>query len=201
MSTNLVHVVDDDIELLNAITWLLKSVNIQTRAYQNPNDFLANLHNLEQGCVILDIRMPNVSGLEVLKTMRKRQLTQPVIVLSAYGDVPMAVQAIKSGAIDFICKPFNQQALLEVIQKALSVNNQALTPLPQLEETSRLYMTLTAREQQVLNLIVDGFPNKQIALTLDIAVVTVEMHRSNIMRKMQASNMAHLIKKAIVLKL
>lgn len=201
MKENRVYMVDDAADVLKSVSCLLRSVNIEMQAYQDPLLFLANLDDLQPGCVLLDVRMPNISGLEILKTVRERHPNLPVIIITAYGDVPMAVRAIKSGAIDFICKPFNDQALIESIQRVLSCTEEVSCTVYEIEETAKLYSTLSPREQQVLALVTDGDTNKQIAEELNIAIPTVEMHRSNIMKKMKVANVAQLIKKTLILKL
>jgi FixJ family two-component response regulator len=200
MKTNKIYIVDDDILVARALQWLLKSVNLNTEIFLDPRVFISNYPQLSFGCVLLDVRMPHHSGMELLKTLRKDYKTLlPIIMITAHGDIPMAVEAIKNGAIDFISKPFNDQILLEKIQRAISKTPECSFNSKEFAESAKLYMSLTVRERQILNLIVDGLLNKQISAELKIAISTVEMHRSHIMQKMQAKNLSQLIKKTVTL--
>lgn len=201
MQDSIVYIVDDDVGLVKSMGWMLKTIGLTSKSYSDPNQFIDDMDNLQHGCILLDVRMPKMSGMELLKLIRTRQINLPVIVVTAYGDVSMAVQAIKQGAIDFIPKPFNEQVLLELIQKALLSKQEPMPSTISFEEIAKLYTTLSQRENQVLNLIVEGESNKQIAQELGIAISTVEMHRCKIMQKMQVTNVAQLIKKVLLLKL
>lgn len=200
MSHPKIYIVDDDIEVTRALEWLFESVQISTQIFLSPNDFLSAYTALQPGCILLDVRMPQISGMEILKILPKNPASLPVIMITGHGDIPMAVQAIKLGAVDFITKPFNEQALLEKIQRALLQTSERIDSYIALEEIDKAYRSLSPREMQILNYIVDGTLNKQIAIELNIAISTVEMHRSKVMQKMNANNLAQLIKKVLLLR-
>lgn len=194
-----VYIVEDDLDVANALEWLLKSVKLAVKTFLNPYEFLAHSDKLEDGCVLLDVRMPAMSGMEVLKLLCQRNHRLPVIMITGHGDIPMAVQAMKIGAKEFITKPFNEQFLLEKIQTILASKNEVNRNYQQMTEVAKQFASLTERERQVMHLVVDGYLNKQIAMELDIAISTVELHRRKIMLKMQARNLAQLIKKSLLL--
>ncbi|STX37563.1 response regulator transcription factor [Legionella feeleii] len=196
-----VYIVEDDLEVANALEWLLKSVKLAVKTFLNPYEFLAHSDKLEEGCVLLDVRMPAMSGMEVLKLLCQRSHRPPVIMITGHGDIPMAVQAMKIGAQEFITKPFNEQFLLEKIQTILARKNEVNRNYQQMTEVAKQFASLTERERQVMHLVVDGYLNKQIAVELDIAISTVELHRRKIMLKMQARNLAQLIKKSLLLEI
>ncbi|HHF7345304.1 TPA: response regulator transcription factor [Legionella feeleii] len=196
-----VYIVEDDLEVANALEWLLKSVKLAVKTFLNPYEFLAHSDKLEEGCVLLDVRMPAMSGMEVLKLLCQRSHRPPVIMITGHGDIPMAVQAMKIGAQEFITKPFNEQFLLEKIQTILASKNEVNRNYQQMTEVAKQFASLTERERQVMHLVVDGYLNKQIAVELDIAISTVELHRRKIMLKMQARNLAQLIKKSLLLEI
>lgn len=200
MSHPKIYIVDDDTEVTRALEWLFKSVQISTQIFLSPNEFLSAYPALEQGCILLDVRMPQISGMELLRILPKNPATLPIIIITGHGDIPMAVQAIKLGAVDFITKPFNEQSLLEKIQKALLQTSERIDSYIALEKVDKAYKSLSQREMQILNYIVDGTLNKQIAFELNIAISTVEMHRSKVMQKMNANNLAQLIKKVLLLR-
>ena len=196
-----VYIVEDDLDVANALEWLLKSVKLAVKTFLNPYEFLAHSDKLEDGCVLLDVRMPAMSGMEVLKLLCQRSHHLPVIMITGHGDIPMAVQAMKIGAKEFITKPFNEQFLLEKIQTILANKNEVNRNYQQMTEVAKQFASLTERERQVMHLVVDGYLNKQIAMELDIAISTVELHRRKIMLKMQARNLAQLIKKSLLLEI
>lgn len=196
MNSPSVYIIDDNAAILEGLKNLLQSVNLSVQAYQNPQTFLEQISETTTGCVLLDVRMPYLSGMMVLERIVSKHPQLSVIMLSGYGDIPMAVKAIKMGAVDFVAKPFKEQSLLDLVQTTLQKN----TP-SELENTAniiKLYGFLTAREREILNFIAEGKLNKHIATHLGIAVSTVEMHRSNIMEKMQSENIAQLIKKYLL---
>lgn len=196
-----VYIVEDDLDVAHALEWLLKSVKLAVKIFLNPYEFLEHSDKLEDGCVLLDVRMPAMSGMEVLKLLCQRIHCPPVIMITGHGDIPMAVQAMKIGAKEFITKPFNEQFLLEKIQTILASKSETNRNYQQMTEVAKLFASLTERERQVMNLVVDGYLNKQIAMELDIAISTVELHRRKIMLKMQARNLAQLIKKSLLLEI
>ncbi|QMT62066.1 response regulator transcription factor [Legionella sp. PC997] len=183
-----VSIVDDDLITCEAYLHLFKSVHIEAYAYQNANDFL-NSYNKKTGCLILDVRMPGMSGLELLEHLQAHNIKIPAIVVTGYGDVTMAVRAMKAGAEDFFVKPVNQQTLLEASQRCLIKNYNIPDKIE--EQINRL----SKREKEVMDLIVEGKLNKQMAALLKISISTVEVHRANVMRKMEVKTLAELIKK------
>jgi two-component system response regulator FixJ len=189
-SNQTIFVIDDDDEVCEALRWLLESVQFNVETYKNAFVFLENYNHKNQGCLIMDVRLPGMSGLELLEQLRQEKCPLPIIVITGHGDIPMAVRAMKLGAKDFILKPFNDQCLLETVQKHISqsINNNYL------HTVHERINSLSERERQIIKLIIDGKLNKQISHELSISISTVEAHRANIMNKMQAKNLAQLIK-------
>ncbi|WP_392536596.1 response regulator transcription factor [Legionella sp. 227] len=188
-----VFIVDDDPELCQALRWLFESVNIPVYTFSNAKEFLEHYDMKQRGCLIIDVRMPVMSGLELLEqhlNVSKSQLL--VIMITGYGDIPMVVRAMKAGASDFILKPVNHQHLLEITQKLLKKTYNY--PLQSQSDFFERLERLTKRERQVMDFVIEGKLNKQIAHELDISISTVEVHRANVMRKMEAKTLAELIK-------
>ncbi|MCE0722899.1 response regulator transcription factor [Legionella resiliens] len=185
-----VFVVDDDPEICKSFRWLFESINLQVQTYENAGDFLDSYTN-QPGCLIIDVRMPIMSGLELLEQLNSSPNKLPVIVITGYGDISMAIRAMKAGAEDFILKPVNHQNLLEATQKCLKKNNNTIISQSNVHERID---SLTRREKQVMDLVVNGKLNKQIAYDLNISISTVEVHRANVMRKMETKSLAELIK-------
>ncbi len=185
-----IFIVDDDLNVCNALRWLFESVHFKVETYTSALAFLDHYHCNRQGCLIADVRMPIMSGLELLEHLNLQKNRLPVIIITGYGDIPMAIRAMKLGAIDFVLKPFNDQCLLEIVQKLpmQSVDTDTI------EHVNKRIDRLSERERQVIDLILEGNLNKQIAHELSISISTVEAHRASIMRKMQAKNLAQLIK-------
>lgn len=181
------YIVDDDYDVCKSLRFLFESLNYKVETYTSSQDFLENISNTP-GCLITDVRLPEMSGLELLDQLNAMKINLPVIVITGYGDIPMAVRAMKAGAVDFILKPINEQYILEVVQKTISNlrNKELLSP--------RSKINLTDREQQIINLLLEGKLNKEIAFDLGISISTVEAHRANIMKKMNSKNLAQLIK-------
>jgi len=193
-----VFVVDDDPKICEALQWLLESVNLKVKTFGSAIDFLKQYNSSQQGCLIIDVRMPGMSGLELLDQLKLQKNHIPVIVITGHGDIPMAVRAMKAGAMDFISKPFNDQHLLDQIQKAL--NQKMPSSVPILDERIRKrFASLTPREHEVMLLVVAGKLNKQIAHELGLALSTVELHRSRVMQKMETKTLADLIKAYLLL--
>ncbi|QMT60892.1 response regulator transcription factor [Legionella sp. PC997] len=187
-----VFVVDDDPEICQSFRWLFESVNIPVRTYENAEAFLDSYDSMQKGCLIIDVRMPLMSGLELLEHLNASRNQLSIIMITGYGDIPMAVRAMKAGATDFILKPVNHQHLLEITQKCLKkIHSHSLQPQSDFYERLE---RLTKRERQVMDLVIEGKLNKQIAHTLDISISTVEVHRANVMRKMGTKTLAELIK-------
>ncbi|MDQ2694737.1 MAG: response regulator transcription factor [Pseudomonadota bacterium] len=192
-----VFVIDDDPALRDSLQWLLESVGLKVATFARPRDFLAAYATDRPGCLLLDVRMPGMSGLHVQQTLREAGIALPVIIITAHGDVAMAVAAMKSGATDFIEKPFNDQLLLDCVQNALTQNQLQRQARARHQQVIDRFNSLTTRERQVMALVVEGLPNKTIADTLDVSRKTVEVHRSKVMDKMQAETLSDLIQMAM----
>jgi FixJ family two-component response regulator len=195
----IVHVVDDDEFVRSSLEDLLRSVGYQVRLYGRAEDFLAADISEAPGCVIVDVRMPGPSGLELQAMLADRNERLPVILMSGHGDIRMTVQAMKAGAVDFIEKPFRDQEMLEVVAGAIRAWKPTAAGPDLLPELRRRYGTLTAREREVMALVCKGRMNKQIAGALDIQQTTVKFHRSAVMTKMKASSLAELTRMAALL--
>ncbi len=189
-----VSVVDDDLAVRDSLALLMHSVGLQVETFASAKDFLDAYRPDRRGCLITDIRMPGMSGLELQEQLSAQGYHIPVIVLTGFGDVPTAVRALKAGAVDFLEKPFNPQALLDLVQQAIvrdaEIREQA-THEARLAEHMAL---LTPREQEVMELVVAGKANKVVAIDLSISERTVELHRARIMKKMQARSLAELMR-------
>ena len=188
----LVHVVDDDAGIRDSIDFLVSSVGYQCRTYASAEDFLERFKAGSPGCLVVDVRMSSMSGLELQRLLVERGATLGVVFVTGHGDVPMAVKAMRGGAVDFLEKPFNDQRLLDCINEALRYSTQATAGAVCRAAIDARLARLTTREREVLDLVVAGKPNKVIAATLDISVKTVEVHRSNVMEKMAVMSVAEL---------
>lgn len=192
MQTNkqTIFIIDDEPAVCDSLQWLFESIQFQVETYRTASSFQESYDPKNSGLLITDVRLPDISGLELLEKLRQQKIFLPVIVITGYGDIPMAVRAMKLGAKDFLLKPFNEQVLLEKVQKHInqSVNNESLHLI------NKRINSLSKREQQIIKLIINGKLNKQIAHELSISIYTVEAHRANIMTKVQAKNLAQLIK-------
>jgi two-component system response regulator FixJ len=189
-----VYVVDDDEGMRRALDTLLSTVGYKTAVYSRPSEFLANFKADSPGCLVLDIRMPGMSGLELQQHLNRMGSMMPIIFITGHGDVPMAVQAMKEGAFEFIQKPFRDQELLDHINHSLKQDAENRNSVARRAEVLHRLESLTPRERQVMNLVVDGAANKVIAIDLDLSERTVEIHRAKVMEKMGARSVAHLVK-------
>ena len=196
-----VYVVDDDDAVRRFLRGLIRSVGLKVETFATAREFLDAYQAGSPGCLLLDIRMPGMSGLELQAELRRRNLDLPVIVLTGHGDVKVAVHAMKAGAVDFIEKPFNNEFLLQAIQKAVAGSLHSSGIRVRRQEILQRLKTLTTRERQVLGLVVAGGTNKGVARHLGISEKTVEIHRARVMEKMQAKSLAELVKMATVLEL
>ena len=189
-----VFVVDDDRAMRESLSWLLDSVGLRVRSYANAGDFLAEHDPAQPGCLVLDVRMPGMSGLDLQAELARRGVELPTIVITGHAEVSMAVRAVKAGAIDFIEKPFSDQLLLDRVRQALEIDLEAREVRRRHEDARRRLATLTAREREVLNLVVAGKANKEIASALGVSPKTVEVHRAHVMSKMCVDSLAELIR-------
>ena len=189
-----VFVVDDDRAMRESLTWLLDSVGLRVRSYATAADFLAEHDPAQPGCLVLDVRMPGMSGLDLQAELARRGVELPTIVITGHAEVSMAVRAVKAGAIDFIEKPFSDQLLLDHVRQALEIDLQAREARRRREDARRRLATLTTREREVLNLVVAGKANKEIASALGVSTKTVEVHRAHVMSKMCVDSLAELIR-------
>ncbi|MEC5397712.1 response regulator transcription factor [Uliginosibacterium sp. H1] len=194
----LVHIVDDDEALRDSLVWLLESTGLAVSAYASAEEFLAAWRPDITGCLVLDVRMPGMSGLELYEKLNGMHSTLPVIFITGHGDVPMAVSALKKGAVDFIEKPFNDRDMLKLIEQCLAQERSQREARRQGAEAQRRIEQLTPREREVLDLIVAGRLNKQIADDLGISIKTVEVHRARVMEKMGANSLAELVQHVLI---
>jgi len=192
-----IYVVDDDEAVRESLAALLGSLAFQVETFESGTAFLAALAPEWLGCLILDIRMPGLSGQQVQQAMTERKHPLPVIFVTGHGDLPMAVKAMKAGAADFIEKPFSEEALMESIEHALALNQQSSDGQDVDTELAQRIDNLTPREREVLVQVAAGNPNKVIAYELDISPRTVEVHRARVIEKMNARNLSHLVRLAI----
>lgn len=192
-----IYIVDDDEALRDSLVWLLESSGYRVCAYESAEAFLAAYEDSMMGCLVLDVRMPGMSGFELFEALRDRHCTLPVIFITGHGDVPMAVAAVKRGAVDFIEKPFGDRDMLGLIEESLARERESRQQRRLEAETLRRLGELTQREREVLDLIIAGKLNKQIADMLGISIKTVEVHRARVMEKMCASSLAELVQSVI----
>lgn len=192
-----VYIVDDDEAVRDSLRWLLEANNYRVRAFPSGESFLAEYDEKRPGVLIVDVRMPGMSGLELQEQLIARKSTMPIVFITGHGDVPMAVSTIKKGAIDFLEKPFDETDLRVIVGRMFEQANERLSQAQAQREHEAMLARLTAREQQVLERIVAGRLNKQIADDLGISIKTVEAHRANIMEKLQVTTVADLMKVAL----
>ena len=189
----LVHVLDDDVAVRNGIALLLRSVGIRSATYAEAREFLGGFDPHQAGCLVLDIRMPRMSGLEVQKLLKERGSALPLIFITGHGDVPMAVEAMRAGAFDFLQKPFNDDEFIRKVQQAIQSDLGQHRQLRERTELQRRFDSLTLREREIARLLAKGAANKSIALDLDLSERTVEVHRANLMQKLAARGVAQLV--------
>jgi len=188
-----IYIVDDDEALRDSLVWLLESNNYRVAQFESAEAFLKAYRPEMAGCLVLDVRMPGMSGLELYERLRDRHATLPVVFITGHGDVPMAVSVLKKGAVDFIEKPFSDRDMLKLIDQCLATERENRDRLRQDAAVARRLDHLTGREMEVLELIIAGRLNKQIADDLGISIKTVEVHRARVMEKMEASSLAELV--------
>lgn len=189
-----VFVVDDDQAMRNSLKWLIESVGVQVESFSSADDFLAQYQPGRNGCLVLDVRMPGMSGLDLQEQLTQRNFQIPVVIITGHGDVPMAVRAMKSGAIDFIEKPFNDEVLLDAIRRAIAFGEQQRSHEIEHRQIQERLQHLTPREHEVMQMVTEGRSNKEIANSLGVSAKTIEAHRARVMEKMQAGSLAELVR-------
>ncbi|WP_332672758.1 response regulator transcription factor [Aromatoleum sp.] len=192
-----IYIVDDDEALRDSLVWLLESNGYAVASYESAASFLEIYDASLTGCLVLDVRMPGMSGLELFEELKRRRSPLPVIFITGHGDVPMAVSAVKKGAVDFIEKPFGDRDMLALIEQCLAAERENRIKRRLETEVARRLAHLTHREREVLDLIIGGKLNKQIADVLGISIKTVEVHRARVMEKMGANSLAELVQQVI----
>lgn len=188
-----VFIVDDNPAVRDAIRWLVEQVGLNAKTFASARDFLAAFQPSMRGCLVLDIRMPGMSGIELQEKLSREQVHLPVIIVTGHGDVPVTVRAMKTGAFEFLQKPFNDQVLIDAIQAALGKYSAVWEQEDKRSQANRSLAALTRREREILELLRRGKPNKVIAAELDLSVRTVEGHRANITEKMGVKSLGQLI--------
>jgi FixJ family two-component response regulator len=196
----IVHVVDDDASVRGALEGLFDSVGLQTQTYAAARDFLATSLADRPGCIVIDIRLPDMNGLDVQIQLTEIGVRLPVVMMTGHGDIPMSVRAMKRGAVDFLPKPFRDQDMLDAVMAAIERDRQRRTIEGGVSQMQQRYATLSPRELQVMQLVTAGKMNKQVAGELGISEITVKIHRGAAMRKMGARSLADLVRMAEVLK-
>lgn len=195
-----VFVVDDDDAMRQSIQWLMESVGLPVQMFSSALEFLQACDPRCQGCLLLDVRMPGMSGMDLLERLKSDGFQLPVIIITGHGDVPMAVRALKHGAFDFIQKPFNSQELLDQVNTALQQDSANRREYREFEILHSQFATLTGREREIVELVVTGDSSKVIAAKLGISPKTVDIHRANIMRKINVHTIAELVQSRLALK-
>ena len=191
-----VFVIDDDPSMRGALEDLIGSVGLQVRPFASPQDFLQSQRPDAPGCLVLDVRLPGMSGLTFQKELAKLGVALPVIFITGHGDIPMSVRAMKAGAVEFLTKPFHDQELLDAIHAGIERDRERRREAVLVAELQQRYATLTERERQIMTLVVVGRANKQIAAELNLSEMTVKVHRGQVMRKMHAGSLPELVRMA-----
>ena len=196
-----VFIIDDDRGMRQAIEDLVESVGLRAESFASGEEFLSRRHSSGPSCLVLDVRLPQMSGLDFQRRLAESGMQIPIIFITAHGDIPMSVRALKSGAVEFLTKPFRDQDLLDAIQQALQHDRAAQEQQAEIHALLERHHALTPREQQVMALVVSGMLNKQVASEIGVSEATVKIHRANVMHKMQAGSVVDLVRMADKLKL
>lgn len=194
-----VHVVDDDVAVRKSLAFLLASEGLPVQLHESASAFLDNLPNGAAGCIVTDVRMPGIDGIELIRRLKDRGIAMPIIVITGHADVPMAVEAMKEGAVDFLEKPFSDEVFLATVRAALARQEKDSQHGAQVAQIQARFDTLSERERQVLDGLVAGKANKVIAYDLGISPRTVEIYRANVMTKMQAKSLSELVRLALLI--
>lgn len=192
-SSPIVFVVDDDASVREALKSLLRSVDLRVETFGSASEFLQSRLPEAPACLVLDVRLPGLSGLDLQTELAKAGIGSPIVFLTGHGDIPMSVRAMKAGAVEFLTKPFREQDMLDAIQVALEKDRSRREQEKKTSELRKLYDSLTSREQEVIGLVTAGLLNKQIAAEIGVSEITVKVHRGNVMRKMGARSLADLV--------
>jgi FixJ family two-component response regulator len=193
----IVFVVDDDVSVRESLELLIDFAGWKPETFASAEEFLARPRSLTPSCLVLDVSLPELNGLELQRLIASDRIDMPIIFITGHGDVPMTVQAMKAGAVEFLTKPFDDEALLTAIRQAIARSTATLNDQAELQLLRECYASLTPREQEVMRLVVSGMLNKQIGLKLGITEITVKAHRGKVMLKMKAGSVADLVKVAM----
>lgn len=196
---SIVYVVEDDSSIRESLKIAFQSVRLDVQAFESPKDFLLAKRSIVPSCLVLDVRLPGMSGFELHAELIGRGDVLPVIFITGHADVAMGVRAIKSGAVEFLCKPFREQELLDAVSKAIRIDSARRSRADRLKILRRRYEQLTQREREIMQLIVSGMMNKQVAGKLGLSEITVKVHRASVVRKMGARSVADLVRQADML--
>jgi two-component system, LuxR family, response regulator FixJ len=194
----IVYVIDDDVAVRKALSFLLISAEFRVRVHASAVDFLDSIAGVEVGCIVTDVRMPGIDGIEFICRLRQQGFKVPVVVMTGHADVPLAVEAMKAGAVDFLEKPFSDDRFLEVIQSAIRASQDSPAETDEVRAVKARIQSLSERESQVLQGLVDGKANKVIAHDLEISPRTVEIYRANVMSKLKAKSLSEVIRMALL---
>jgi two-component system response regulator FixJ len=199
MNQKTVFVIDDDQEVREALQLLMESVGLKVEVYDSAQGFLDAFDPEKPGCIVLDVRMPGMSGLELQSKLSEKPICPPIIIITGHGDVPMAVRAVQAGAVDFLEKPFNDQALLDSVHRAIEKDSRQRGEASHIADIQCRYDRLTPREKEVLDFVISGSRNKIIAAELGVSQSTVEAHRAKVMEKMEADTLSDLMRMMLTL--